>query len=107
MKNNSHTTRPNQHAHKRQATLNPSLKKRLLLSLSLLSILLFMLLGFAAYHIALEETDEILDKQMQETAHFLSETPIDRLDSTFKPNHRYNETDILIDIWPYQAQLND
>ena len=73
----------------------------------MLSVLLFMPLGFAAYHIALEETDEILDKQMQETAHFLSETPIDRLDSTFKPNHRYNETDILIDIWPYQAQLND
>lgn len=73
----------------------------------MLSVVLFMLLGFAAYHIALEETDEILDKQMQETAHFLSETSIDRLDSTFKPNHRYNETDILIDIWPYQAQLND
>ena len=73
----------------------------------MLSILLFMLLGFSAYHIALEETDEILDTQMQETAHFLSETPIDRLDSTFKPNHRYNETDILIDIWPYEAQLDD
>ena len=85
---------------------NPSLRKRLLLSLSVLSVVLFMLLGFAAYHIALEETDEILDKQMQETAHFLSETSIDRLDSTFKPNHRYNETDILIDIWPYQAQLS-
>lgn len=63
--------------------------------------MLFILLGLAAYHIALEETSEILDKQMQETAYFLSDISIDRLDSTFKPNHRYNETDVLIDIWPY------
>ena len=85
---------------------NPSLRKQLLLSLSLLSIVLFMLLGLAAYHISLEETEEILNKQMQETAYFLSETSIDRLDSAFKPNHRYNETDILIDIWRYQTGLN-
>ena len=96
----------NQQSSVDNAKANPSLKKKLLLSLSLCSVLLFMLLGFSAYHIALEETNEILDKQMQETAHFLSETSIDHLDSTFKPNHHYNETDILIDIWPYQNSLS-
>ena len=88
------------------SNIKPSLRRQLLLSLSGLSVLLFMLLGFSAYRIALEETDEILDHQMQQTAFFLSETAIDHLDSAFKPNHRYNETDILIDIWPYHTDSN-
>lgn len=79
-----------------------SLKQRLLLSSTLFSILLCMLLGFSAYHIALEETQEMLDNQMQEMAYFLAETDIQHMDSGLEPGHRYNETDIFIDIWTYQ-----
>lgn len=79
-----------------------SLKRRLLLSSTLFSILLCMLLAFSAYHIALEETQEILDKQMQEMAYFLAKTDIQHMDSGLEPGHHYNETDIFIDIWTYQ-----
>lgn len=79
-----------------------SLKQRLLLISIIFSILLCLLLGFSAYHIALEETQEILDKQMQEMAYFLADTDIQHMDSGFKPRHRYDETDIFIDIWTYQ-----
>lgn len=81
---------------------NPSLRWQLLWSLSGFSILLFIVLGFSAYKTALHETEEILDKQMEQMAYFLAETPIDHLDSAFKPNHHYDETDVFIDIWTYQ-----
>lgn len=85
-----------------KTTQNPSLRHQLLWSLSGFSILLFILLGFAAYKITLEETQEILDKQMRQMAYFLAETPIDHLDSSFRPTHHYDETDVFIDIWTYQ-----
>lgn len=87
----------------RQHTVqHPSLRQRLLWSLSVFSIVLFILLGLSAYKIALEETQEILDNQIKEMAYFLAETQIDHLDSAFKPNHQYTETDVFIDIWTYQ-----
>lgn len=82
-----------------------SLKQRLLLISIVFSILLCVLLGSAAYKIALEETEEILDRQMQEMAYFLEETNIQHMDSGFKPRHRYDETDMFIDIWTYQQPL--
>lgn len=89
--------------HKQQKSRqNPSLRRQLLLSLSFFSLLLFILLGLSAYKIALEETQEILDQQMKEMAYFLAETSINHLDSTFKPNHHYKETDVFIDIWSYR-----
>lgn len=78
-----------------------SLRQNLLISLTAFSVLLFLLLGYSAYRIALEETQEILDQQMKEMAYFLAETSIDHLDSAFRPNHRYDETDVFIDIWTY------
>lgn len=79
-----------------------SLRRQLLQSFSVFSVILFILLGYAAYRIALHETQEILDKQMQEMAYFLAETSIEHLDSTFKSEHRYDETDVFIDVWTYQ-----
>lgn len=79
-----------------------SLKKRLLLISIIFSILLCGLLAVSAYKIALEETQEILDRQMQEMAYFLAETRIEHLDSGFKPQQHYDETDVFIDIWTYE-----
>jgi two-component system OmpR family sensor kinase len=94
-----------------KAQKNPSLRQQLLWSLSAFSIALFMVLGFSAYQIALEETEEILDKQMKEMAYFLAETSIEHLSPTFKPNNHYNETDVFIDVWTYstdpEQQLQD
>jgi two-component system, OmpR family, sensor kinase len=78
-----------------------SLRQKLLISLTAFSVVLFLLLGYSAYRIALEETQEILNQQMKEMAYFLAETSIDHLDSAFRPNHRYDETDVFIDIWTY------
>lgn len=80
-----------------------SLRQKLLISLTAFSVLLFLLLGYSAYRIALEETQEILDQQMKEMAYFLAETSIEHLDSAFRPNHRYDETDVFIDIWTYPS----
>lgn len=91
---------------KRQNTVqHPSLRQRLLWNLSCFSIVLFILLGLSAYKIALEETQEILDKQMSEMAYFLAETSIDHLSPTFKTNKHYNETDVFIDVWTYSTDL--
>lgn len=84
-----------------------SLRQRLLISLTVFSTLLLVLLGYSAYHIALEETQEILDKQMKQMAYFLAETPIEQLNSSFRPTHRYDETDVFIDIWPYPPVVTD
>lgn len=80
-----------------------SLRQKLLISLSVFSMLLLILLGYSAYRIALEETEEILDQQMKQMAYFLAETSIDQLDSEFRPNQRYDEADVFIDIWAYQG----
>lgn len=85
------------------ATNNRSLRQQLLISLTVFSALLLVLLGYSAYRIALEETQEILDKQMKQMAYFLAETPIQQLDSSFRPSHSYDETDVFIDIWPYPS----
>ena len=82
-----------------------SLKRRLLLTSIIFSILLCLLLAVSAYKIALEESQEVLDKQMQEMAYFLAETGIQHMDSGFKPRHRYDETDMFIDIWTYKQPV--
>lgn len=92
------------------AALSPntwSLRRRMLVSISAFSILLFILLGVAAYKVALSETEEILDRQMSEMAYFLAKSPIDDLDSIFSPHYRYNETDVFIDVWKYQPSPNE
>ncbi|RYY77900.1 MAG: two-component sensor histidine kinase [Moraxellaceae bacterium] len=91
------------------ALLSPqhrSLRQKLLISLTAFSVVLLVLLGYSAYRIALEETQEILDKQIKEMAYFLAETSIEHLDSAFRPNHRYDETDVFIDIWTYPIAGN-
>lgn len=91
------------------ALLSPqhrSLRQKLLISLTAFSVLLLVLLGYSAYRIALEETQEILDQQIKEMAYFLAETSIEHLDSAFRPNHRYDETDVFIDIWTYPVAAN-
>lgn len=85
------------------AANNRSLRRQLLISLTVFSVLLLVLLGYSAYRIALEETQEILDKQMKQMAYFLADTSIEQLNSSFRPSSRYDETDVFIDIWPYPA----
>ena len=50
-----------------------SLQKRLVIYISLFSVVLGCVLIFAAYRIALEEINEVLDKQMQSLAERISE----------------------------------
>ena len=77
-----------------------SLSARMSLSISLFSIGLFVLIGFSAYRIALEESQEVIDQQMQQMAHFLDENHLPSRLSTFDHQKKYNETDFFIDIVP-------
>ena len=81
-----------------------SLQKRLIIYISLFSLVLGCILIFAAYRIALEEINEVLDKQMQSQ-------PLSALRK--KGNHprplqsqidlekQYHEEDLFVDVWAY------
>ena len=47
------------------------LSSRMSWSISIFSIILLIIIGIAAYRIALEESQEVIDRQMQEMAEFL------------------------------------
>lgn len=68
------------------------------LSISVFSILLLIIIGFSAYRIALEESQEIIDRQMQEMAQFLDRNNLSERLSTYNPAKLYDETDLFIDI---------
>lgn len=68
------------------------------LSISIFSVVLFFLIGLAAYRTALEESEEVLDRQMQEMANFLNIHNIMFRSSKYDANQKYDETDIFIDI---------
>ncbi len=56
---------------------------------------------FAAYRIALEEMNEILDAQMQSLAERIAANHPEPTQSQINLNQRYSEEDLFVDIWSY------
>ena len=79
-----------------------SIKRNLLIYTSLLAIVMGCALMFSAYWIALEETNEILDKQMKYAAERIASQPLTITSSHYEPQKKYHEEDLFIDIWSYQ-----
>ncbi|WP_228258853.1 sensor histidine kinase [Acinetobacter ihumii] len=86
------------HVYRRQ-----SLSTRMSWSVTIFSILLLVLIGISAYRIALEESQEVIDRQMQEMANFLDKNNLSNRLSNFDPTEKYDETDIFIDIVPREG----
>ncbi|OAL83306.1 two-component system sensor histidine kinase PmrB [Acinetobacter sp. SFD] len=78
-----------------------SLQKRLVIYISLFSLVLGCVLIFAAYRIALEEINEVLDKQMQSLAERIAENHPQPLQSQIDLAKQYGEEDLFVDIWSY------
>ncbi|MFW1666602.1 MULTISPECIES: sensor histidine kinase [Acinetobacter] len=74
------------------------LSSRMTWSISVLSIILLVLIAVSAYRIALEESQEVIDKQMEEMAEFLASVNIPPRLSSYDPYRRYGERDVFIDI---------
>ena len=73
--------------------LQYSLKKRLIIYISIFSIALGCLLDFSAYRISLEEIDEILDAQMQNLAERVATHDPEPIKSHFDQAKHYHEED--------------
>lgn len=84
--------------------LHYSLKRRLIWYTSIFSILLGCILIFSAYKIALQESNQILDAQMQYLAKRAATQPYSSVTSHYEPEHVYREEDLLVDIWAYKDQ---
>lgn len=82
-----------------------SLKKRLLIYTCLINGLLASALMFAAYRVALEEVNEILDAQMVYLAERLMYN-IQPQTSQFDPHKHYHEEDLFIDVWAFKEQAD-
>ncbi len=78
-----------------------SLQKRLIVYVSIFSVMLGCVLVFAAYRIALEEMNEILDAQMQSLAERIAANHPEPTQSQINLNQRYSEEDLFVDIWSY------
>jgi len=78
-----------------------SLQKRLIIYISLFSLVLGCILILAAYRIALEEINEVLDKQMQSLAERIAENHPRPLQSQIDLEKQYSEEDLFVDIWSY------
>lgn len=76
------------------------LSTRMSWSISIFSIILLIIIGISAYRIALEESQEVINRQMQEMAEFLDKNNLSNRLSHFDPKARYDETDVFIDIIP-------
>lgn len=83
-----------------------ALSSRMSLSVCIFSILLFFMIGISAYQISLEESEEVLDRQMQEMASFLDKNNIPNRMSVYDSHRPYDETDLFIDIVPKQELLS-
>ncbi len=81
-----------------------SLKKRLIIYTSLFSILMGCVLIAAAYRIALEETNEILNAQMQNLAERVAKFNPQPVQSQFDQLKRYHEEDLFVDVWSYKQK---
>ena len=83
-----------------------SLKKRLIIYTSLFSILMGCVLVFAAYRIALEETNEILDAQMKNLAERVAKFNPEAINSQFDHSKHYKEEDLFVDVWTYENRAH-
>lgn len=81
-----------------------SLKKRLIVYVSIFSVLLGAILVICAYRIALEEIDEILDAQMQNLAERVAMHDPQPSQSEIDLRKRYHEEDLFVDVWSYADQ---
>lgn len=81
-----------------------SLKRRLIVYVSIFSIVLGCILVFFAYRIALEEIDEILDAQMQNLAERVAEHDPRSSHSNIDLHRRYHEEDLFVDVWSYSQE---
>ena len=84
--------------------LHYSLKRRLIWYTSIFSILLGCVLIFSAYKIALQESNQILDAQMQYLAKRAATQPYGAVVSHFEKDRVYREEDLFVDIWAYKDQ---
>lgn len=75
-----------------------SLSKRMSVTICIFSLVLLLLIGISAYRISLEESQEVIDRQMQEMANFLEGHNQEFRTSEFNPQYRYNEADVFIDV---------
>jgi hypothetical protein len=78
-----------------------SLKRQLITYTSLFSIVMGCLLVIAAYRIALEETNEILDAQMRNLAERVAAHDPAPIKSEFEADRHYHEEDLFVDVWSY------
>lgn len=83
-----------------------SLKKRLIIYVSVFSVILGCILVLLAYRIALEEIDEILDAQMKNLAERVAEHDPKPTQSHINIQKRYHEEDLFVDVWSYADQKN-
>ena len=83
-----------------------SLQKQLLVYTSIFSLVMGCLLVFAAYRIALEEINEILDAQMQNLAERVEKFQPEPLTSHFSHTQQYHEEELFVDVWLYDQQQN-
>lgn len=85
-----------------------SLRARVLLLSSLVSVVAFVLMFIAAYQIAYHETEEILDQKQKFIAHWLAQDRYSQLEmsSNFRLDQEYKEENIFIDRH-HQAILKD
>lgn len=81
-----------------------SIKSKLVVYTSLFTVIMGCLLVFSAYRIALEETNEILDAQMQNLAERVAKFNPQPVKSQFDQFKRYHEEDLFVDVWPYERQ---
>ncbi|WP_180080639.1 ATP-binding protein [Acinetobacter sp. YH12201] len=78
-----------------------SLKKHLIIYVSVFSIALGCLLIFSAYRIALQEINEVLDAQMQNLAERVAQHDPEPVQSKFDQARHYHEEDLFVDVWSY------
>lgn len=83
-----------------------SLKKRLIIYISIFSIALGCLLVFSAYRIALEEINEVLDAQMKNLAERIALHDPEPVKSQFDHAQHYHEEDLFVDVWSYREQAH-
>ncbi|RZJ23312.1 MULTISPECIES: sensor histidine kinase [unclassified Acinetobacter] len=81
-----------------------SLKKRLIIYVSVFSIALGCLLIFSAYRIALQEINEVLDAQMQNLAERVAQHDPEPVQSQFDQARHYHEEDLFVDVWSYARE---
>lgn len=83
------------------------IKQQLMVYTSLFFLLLGCLFLYVAYRVALEETTEIIDKQMQNLAEHVAHNNPEPLRSVYHSQQQYQEEDLFVDVWLYSQHMPD